>query len=134
MRRTMTILFGLTLAVTILQETHAQNPRQNSGLPKVDYQIGPIRPLGQGVAVTVKNGGFEISPNTTVSVVVYDAQSRQVIMTKSLSVPPMQPNQTRRVIFVPPTPGQTIQVKATIDPGNQVQETNERNNQIATRI
>ena len=133
MKRLLAILFGLTLTVGILPETHAQNPRQDPGLPKVDFQMGPIQPVGQGLAIRVTNGGFVRSPGTTVSVAIYDSQSRQLLTTKSLNVPPMQPNQTRRLIVVPPSPGQSILVRATIDPGNRVPETNERNNQIASR-
>ena len=128
MQRILTIMFGLTLVVSNLQETHAQDP----GLPKVDFQVGQIQPVGQGLAIPVTNGGFAMSPNTTVSVVIYDMQ-RRLLKTESLNVPAIQPNQTRRVIFVPPSPGQAIMVRAIVDPGNRVQETNERNNQTASQ-
>jgi subtilase family serine protease len=82
---------------------------------------------------TVANRGFATAPNTTVAVVVYDLQSRRLLMAKSLNVPATQPNQTRRAIVVPPQTGQAILVRATVDPGNRVPESNERNNVTASR-
>ncbi len=127
------VQFSVTLAVTSLSEAQAQQPRQNQGLPKVDFQIGQIQKLGQGIAISVTNRGLAMSPATTVSVAIHDLQSRRLLTTKSLSLPPMQPNQTRRVIVVPPSPGQPIMVRATVDPRNRVQESNERNNATASR-
>ena len=89
--------------------------------------------VSQGLAIPVTNRGFVISPNTTVTVAIYDLRSRRLLTTKSLSVPAMQPNQTRRVIVVPPSPGQAILVRATVDPRNRVKETNERNNSTASQ-
>ncbi|WP_425400545.1 CARDB domain-containing protein [Aeoliella sp.] len=128
MKNTFLFLFGLAVAVSSIGEAQAAN-----GLPKVDFQIGQIYPLGQGLAIPVKNGGFVRSPGTTVSVAIYDGQSRQLLMTKILSVAAMQPNQSRRVIVVPPSNAQSVVVKATIDPGNRVQETNENNNMTSSR-
>jgi len=129
MQRILSITLGLAVALVGLQHGYAQN----SGLPKVDYKIGRIQPLGQGLAIPVTNRGFAISPQTRISVAIYNAQNRQLLTTKSLSVPAMQPNQTRRAIVVPPSPGQAILVRAMVDPGNQVQESNERNNKTASR-
>ena len=133
MQRILLIAVGLTLALGSLQHAHAQRSGQNQGLPKVDYQIGRIQPLGQGLAIPVTNRGFVMAPQTKVSVAIYNAQNRQLLTTKSLRLAAMQPNQTRRAIVVPPSPGQAILVRAMVDPGNQVQESNERNNQIASR-
>ncbi len=133
MKRILFIMLGLAVAVISLQEAHAQKPRQNPGLPKVDFQIGQIQPLGQGLAIPVTNRGFVISPSNTVSVAIYDLQSRRLLMTKSLRLSAIQPNQTKRVIVVPPSSGKAIMVRATVDPRNRVPETNERNNATASR-
>ena len=133
MPRIMTIAMGLSLALLSLQQVHAQKSGENPGLPKVDYQIGRIQPVGQGFAIPVKNLGFEISPATKISVAIYNGQNRQLLTTKSLRVAPLKPNQSRRSIIVPPSPGQPILIRAMVDPGNQVKESNERNNQIASR-
>ena len=106
MKRMLFVLVALTVAVVSLQQAHAQGPRNNGGLPKVDYQLGQISRLGQGLQIPVTNRGFVTSPNTSVSVAVY-AKNRQLLMTKFLSVPAIPAGQTRRVIFVPPQ-GQTI--------------------------
>ena len=121
MKRLLLVLLTVTATAVCLQEANA-----DQGLPKVDFQLGQISPLGQGLAIPVKNGGFATSPQTGVSVAVY-AKNRQLLMTKFLSVPAIPAGQTRRVIFVPPQ-GQQISVRATVDPGNRVPETNERNN------
>ena len=133
MQRISLLILGLTVSFIGLQQADAQQPRQNEGLPKVDYQIGRIQPLGQGLAIPVTNRGFVISPNTTVSVAIYDLRSRRLLTTKRLRVPAMHSGQTKRAIFVPPTPGQPIMVRATVDPGNRVRESNERNNSTASR-
>lgn len=134
MKRILTMILGLTVAAACAQNAHAQRPRNNPGLPKVDFHIGQISPLGQGIAIQVANRGFDVSPKNGVRVTVYDAQSRQLLTTKTLKLPAMRPNTNRRVIFVPPQTGKPIMVRAKVDPGNQVQESNERNNEIATRI
>jgi len=133
MQRIMFILFSLTLTVISLQQAHAQQPRQNPGLPKVDYAIGRIQPLGQGLAIPVTNRGFVISPNTTVTVAIYDLRTRQLLTSRSLSVPAIRPNQTHRAIIVPPSKGRAIMVRAKVDPGNRVRESNERNNATASQ-
>ena len=131
MKRLLVAMFVLTVATVSLQEASAQRRQNNQGLPKVDFQATQIQKVGMALAVHVKNAGFERSPTTTVAVIVWNAQ-RQIIMRKSLNVAPLQPGASRRVLFVPPQ-GQTVMVKATVDPGNRVQETNERNNTIASR-
>lgn len=123
MQRTLLVLFGLAMAAGSMQPAAAQN----RGLPKVDFQITQISPVGQGLAIYVKNGGFERSPGTGVSVVIYNSQ-RQIVKTQSLPVSALQPGQQTRVIVVPPLNLQSFMVKATVDPGNRVQESNERNN------
>ena len=132
MKRLLLVLLTLSAAAVSLQEANAQRGRNNNqGLPKVDFQVGQIQKVGQALAIPVKNGGFERSPATSVAITVWN-QNRQLIMTKSLSVAALQPGASRRVLFVPPQ-GQTIQVRAIVDPGNRVAETNERNNTIASR-
>ncbi len=133
MRRLFVTAMVLALAATGLQHAQAQKSGRNSGLPKVDYQIGRISPLGQGLAIPVTNRGFAMSPKTKMTVAIYDGKSRQLLESKSLTVAAMKPNQTRRTIVVPPRPGQPILVRATVDPRNQVQESNERNNSTASR-
>ncbi len=133
MKRILFIMLGLAVAVISLQDANAQKPRNNPGLPKVDYKIGRIQPVGQGLSIPVTNRGFVIAPNNTVSVAIYDLRSRRLLTTKSLNLPAIQPNQTRRVIFVPPTPGQAIMVRAKVDPRNRVAESNERNNATASQ-
>lgn len=108
-------------------------PANKRGLPKVDFRAGPIRKLGQGLSISVTNQGTVMSPKSIVSVAVYDVKTRQLLMTKSLTLSAMRANQTSRVIFVPPQ-GKTIMVRAKVDPGNRVPELNERNNEIATRF
>ena len=131
MKRMLLVMLTLSAAVIGLQDANAQGRRNNQGLPKVDFQVGGIYKVGQALAIPVKNGGFERSPATTVAVTVWN-QNRQLIMTKSLNVAPLQPGASRRVLFVTPQ-GQTVQVRAIVDPGNRVAETNERNNTIASR-
>ena len=133
MYRILSMAIVFTLALIGQQQIHAQRSGQNPGLPKVDYQIGQIRPLGQGLSIPVTNRGFATSPQTKVSVAIYNAKNRQLITTKSLRLAAMRPNQMRRAIFVPPNPGQPILVRAMVDPGNQVQELNERNNKTSSR-
>ncbi len=133
MKRLLAIAVVMTLALTGLQQAQAQRSGRNADLPKVDYQIGRISPLGQGLAIPVTNRGFAMSPKTKMTVAIYDAKNRQLLQSKSLTVSAMKPNQTRRTIVVPPRPGQPILVRATVDPRNQVQESNERNNSIASR-
>ena len=133
MQRILTMVLGLAVAVIGVQQAHAKAPRNNPSLPKVDYQIGQITPLGQGLSIPVTNRGFVTSPKTAVSVAIYDRQSRRLLTTKFIDVPAIQSNQTRRVIVVPPSPGQPIVVRAMVDPGNRVPETNERNNQTASQ-
>lgn len=132
MQRVLFALAGLVLAASSLPGAQAQQPRQNQGLPKVDFQIGQIGPLGQGIAIQVKNGGFAMSPPTSVSVNVHDVQSRRLLLAKSLNVPAMHPGQTRRVIVVPSST-RGVMVRAQIDPRNRVPETNERNNTRTAR-
>ena len=144
MKRILLVLFGIALAIGSQNEANAQTrktksrnkanaqARNNTGLPKVDFRIGPIRPVGQGLGISVTNRGFAMSPKSSVSVAVYDAKSRQLLMTKVLTLPATRPNQTRRVIFVPPA-GKLIMVRAKVDPQNRVAESNERNNEIASR-
>ena len=132
MKRVLLVMLTLSAAAVTLHEVQAQQPRNSNGLPKVDFQVGRIQKVGMALAIPVTNGGFQRSPNTSVAVAIWDAQSRQLIMTKSLSVAALQPGQTRRVLVVPPQ-GKTVSVRATVDPGNRVQETNERNNVIASR-
>lgn len=99
----------------------------------MDYLIGQIRPLGQGLAIPVTNAGFAMSPKTSISVAIYDLQSRRLLATKNVAVAALHPNQTRRAIVVPPNTGRKILVRATVDPGNRVQESNERNNTTASK-
>ena len=127
MQRTLMVLFGLALAATSMQSVHAQNRGGNNSLPKVDFQVVQISPVGMGLAIHVKNGGFVRSSGTSVSVVIYNAQ-RQIVKTQSLAVSALQPGQQTRVIVVPPANLQSFMLKATVDPGNHVQESNERNN------
>ena len=134
MQRILITMFALTLSVTSLSDAHAQQRQRNQGLPKVDFQIVQIQKVGQAVAVSVKNGGFERSPATSVRITIYDGQNRQLLTTQTLSTAPLQPNQTRRVLMVPPNTGRPIMVRAKVDPGNRVQETNERNNETASRL
>ena len=131
MKRILLVMLTLTAAVVSLQEANAQGRQNNQGLPKVDFQVGGIYKVGQALAIPVKNGGFERSPATSVAVVVWNT-NRQIIMRTSLNVAPLQPGASRRVLFVPPQ-GQTVQVRAIVDPGNRVAETNERNNTTASR-
>ncbi|MEQ8615368.1 MAG: CARDB domain-containing protein [Lacipirellulaceae bacterium] len=133
MQRITSIALGLALATVSLQQANAAESGLNQQLPKVDYAIGRIKPVGQGFAIPVTNRGFAMSPQTTISVVIYNAQNRQLLATKNLRVAPLKSNQTRRSIFVPPTPGQAILVRAMVDPGNRVQESNERNNNVVSR-
>jgi subtilase family serine protease len=132
MKPILSLAFCLTLALSSVSTADAQTPRNNPGLPKVDFVAGQISKVGQAVSINVTNRGFVRSPSTTVSVAVWDMQ-RRLIMTKSLNVTPLQPNQTTRVLFVPPNPSQQVMVRATVDPGNRIPETNERNNVIAGR-
>ncbi|MCA9240324.1 MAG: hypothetical protein KDA37_09000 [Planctomycetales bacterium] len=88
--------------------------------------------MGQGLAVPVKNIGFERSPATSITIVLYNAKSRQLLSTKSFNLPPMQPGQTRRSIVVPPQ-GVPVSVRAIVDPSNRVPETNEGNNSVVSR-
>lgn len=129
------LLTAVVAAIALLgvRQTQAQKSGQNSGLPKVDYKIGRISPLGQGLAIPVTNRGFAMSPPTKVTVAIYDAKNRQLLTSKSLRVSAMKPNQTTRTIVVPPRPGQPIMVRAVVDPRNQVQESNERNNMVVSR-
>lgn len=133
MQRILSIAFALAVTVIGMNEAHAAKPRNNPGLPKVDFQMGQITPVGQGLAIPVKNGGFETSPRNSVTVAIYDLRSRRLLMTKSLDLQVLQPNQTRRLIIVPPNPGQAILVRAIVDPSNRVAETNERNNSTASQ-
>ena len=125
-------LLALTMVFGMLDRAEAGNPNPNNALPKVDYQVGRIRPLGQGLAIPVKNGGFVMSPKTTITVSIYERRTRRLLESKTLTVPAMHPNQTRRIIFVPPSPRQPILVRAKVDPRNQVQESNERNNEVVS--
>ena len=65
MRQTILALLCATLFLTNLNETSAVQPPTNTGLPKVDYQVGRISPVGQGLAIPVTNGGFVMSPKTS---------------------------------------------------------------------
>ena len=130
MRQTILALLCATLFLTNLNETSAVQPPT---LPKVDYQVGRISPVGQGLAIPVTNGGFVMSPKTTVSIAIYELNGRRLLKSKNLSVAALKPNQTRRVIFVPPSPRQRILVRVKVDPGNKVQELNERNNSTASQ-
>lgn len=131
MKRVLLVLFGLSVVVGGMQEADAQRRRGNQGLPKVDFQIQPIYKVGQGLAAPVRNGGFERSPGAKLTVAIYDRQSRQLLKVESRQVAALQPGQTRREIVVPPTRNPVL-VRATIDPGNRVPETNERNNKVAS--
>lgn len=133
MKRFLTIATVVTLSLASVQQSLARDAAQNTDLPKVDYQIGKIQPVGQGLAIPVTNRGFAMSPQTTVSVAIYNADNRQLIATKSLRVQAMRSNQTSRAIFVPPNVGHGIMVRAMVDPGNRVPESNERNNQTTSR-
>lgn len=128
-------LFALALTVTALgiQSANAQKPRNNPGLPKVDFQVGQITPVGQGLAIPVKNLGFERSPGTTVHVTIWDLQSRRLLKAQSFNVSALFPNQTQRVIVVPQNQGKRVLVRARVDPNNRVAESNERNNQVASQ-
>ena len=133
MQRILSVALVLTLGLAGLQQAHAQRSNKNSALPKVDYKIGRIKPVGQGFAIPVTNRGFAMSPKTEIRVAIYDGQNRQLLGTQTLRVAPLKSNQTRRSIFVPPNPGQKILVRAMVDPRNQVAESNERNNQVVSR-
>lgn len=133
MPRILSFVLGLALAFVSLQQANAIESRLNQQLPKVDYQLGRIKPVGQGFAIPVTNRGFVMSPKTTISVVIYSAKTRQFLATKNLPVAPLKSNQTSRAIFVPPQPGQAIVVRAMVDPANKVQESNERNNEIVSK-
>lgn len=127
------LALGLTFALVGLAQANAADSGLNQQLPKVDYAIGRIKPVGQGFAIPVTNRGFALSPQTTISVAIYNAKNRQFLATKNLRVAPLKSNQTSRAIFVPPTPGQAILVRAMVDPGNKVQESNERNNSVVSK-
>ena len=131
MKNLMLVLFGIAFTGFSQADLHAQN-RRNTRLPKVDFKIEQIKPVGQGLAISVTNRGFVMSPKSTVSVAVYDLKNRQLLQTKVLKLKATSPNQTRRIIFVPPA-GKSILVRAKVDPKNKVAESNERNNEITSR-
>lgn len=131
MKRVLMVLIALACVAATQRESQAQN-RRNRTLPKVDLKINSIRPVGQGLAISVTNSGFVMSPKSGVSVAIYDGKTRQLLSVKSLSLQALQPNQTSRVIFVPPA-GKSILVRAKVDPGNKIPELNERNNELVTR-
>lgn len=96
-------------------------------LAKYDFVVTALKGGDNALMTTVKNQGFLSTPESVLSIVVKDRVTGQIRITKTARVAPIESGKVARVRVYPLAIGNST-VQVTVDPANQVPESNEQNN------